>query len=201
MRALPPTLRREMKVFVDGSVLVQEILNSFPRNNFGRFVAKERRGRWLLVIDQSGSLGPIDGEAPCLELEPSLDDEDLLQEAPLDQVLSEVRNKSRQVELDKEEPQQASEYHLQREELPSPILGRLRDHLEAHFPVLYARVLEPTLADLHEEHSAALAEGNLVKARCVFLRGCASLASAAVCQLGFSVLNRIATLWRARSLK
>lgn len=83
---------------------------------------------------------------------------------------------------------------------PAPLDG-LRSHLQARFPVLYAQVLEPTLADLREEHSAALANGRPLKARCVLLQGCGALAAAAVCQLGFSLLDRIAALWQARSPK
>ena len=82
----------------------------------------------------------------------------------------------------------------------SPLDG-LRSHLQTRLPVLYAQVLEPTLADLREEHSAALANGRPLKARCVLLQGCGALVAAAVCQLGFSLLDRVAALWQARSPK
>lgn len=82
-----------------------------------------------------------------------------------------------------------------------PHLDHLRHHLQTHFPVLYAEILEPTLADLHLEHSAALAEGCPWKARRVLLQGCGALVAAAVCQLSFSFLGRIAALWKARSPK
>ena len=83
----------------------------------------------------------------------------------------------------------------------APLLERLRRRLQALAPLLYAQVLEPTLADLCQEHSAALAEGHPLKARRIFLQGCMALAAAAVSQLGFSVLGRIAALWQARSSK
>jgi hypothetical protein len=67
--------------------------------------------------------------------------------------------------------------------------------------VLYAQVLEPTLADLYHEHSSGLTEGYPVKARWVVVHGCGALAAAAVCQLGYSFLGRIAALWQARSSK
>ncbi|HWM90808.1 MAG TPA: hypothetical protein VN493_08585 [Thermoanaerobaculia bacterium] len=67
--------------------------------------------------------------------------------------------------------------------------------------MLYVEILEPTLTDLREEHSVALAEGQPLKARWVLLQGCGALAAAAVCQLGLSLLGRIAALWKARSPK
>lgn len=82
----------------------------------------------------------------------------------------------------------------------APLMDHFRQYLQTHFPVLYAQVLEPTLADLREEHSAALANGPL-KARCILLRGCTALAAAGICQLGSSLLGRIAALWQARSSK
>jgi hypothetical protein len=78
------------------------------------------------------------------------------------------------------------------------ILEGLRHHLQNHFPILYAQVLEPTFADLRQEHCAALAEGRPLKAWCVLLQGCGALAAATACQLGFSLLGRIAALWQAR---
>lgn len=83
----------------------------------------------------------------------------------------------------------------------APPLDRLRHVLQTYFPVLYARVLQETLADLREEHSAALAEGHRVKARRILLQGYGALAAAAICQLGFSLRGRIAALWKARSPK
>lgn len=77
----------------------------------------------------------------------------------------------------------------------------LRHRLQTHFPKLYVQVLEPTLADLRQEHSAALAEERPLKARWVLLRGCGALAAAAVYQLGYSLRGRIAALWQTRSLK
>jgi hypothetical protein len=82
-----------------------------------------------------------------------------------------------------------------------PLLDRLRHLLQTLFPKLYAQVLEPTLADLRLEHSAALAEGRPWKARYVLWQGCGSLAAAAVNQLGHSALGRIAALWQAKSPK
>jgi hypothetical protein len=82
-----------------------------------------------------------------------------------------------------------------------PPLDRLRHLLQTRFPVLYAQVLGETLADLRAEHSVALAEGRPLKARRVLLQGCGALAAAAICQLGFSLLGRIAALWQARSSK
>jgi hypothetical protein len=90
---------------------------------------------------------------------------------------------------------------LQRAEAPPPPLDDLRHLLETHCPVLYAKILEPTIADLREEHSAALSQGHPIKARWILFRGCGALAAAAVCQLGFSLLGRIAALWQARSSK
>jgi hypothetical protein len=81
----------------------------------------------------------------------------------------------------------------------TPPLDHLRHQLQTRFPVLYAQVLEPTLADLRQEHSATLTEGRPLTARWVLLRGCGALAAAAACQLGVSFLGRIATLWQARS--
>jgi len=86
-------------------------------------------------------------------------------------------------------------------ERQAPPLEHLRHLLETRFPLLYAQVLEPTLADLREEHSAALAEGQSWKACCILLGGYGSLAAAAVRQLGYSLLGRIASLWHARSPK
>ena len=82
-----------------------------------------------------------------------------------------------------------------------PPLEHLRHFLQTRFPVLYAQVLEPTLADLRLEYSATLAEGHSWKARRVLLQGYCALAAAAVCQFGYSLLGRIAALWRARSPK
>jgi len=90
------------------------------------------------------------------------------------------------------------EYQLRQAEPPPLPLEYLRHLLQTRLPVLYYRVLEPTLADIREEHVVALAEGNSLKARCVLLRGCGALAKAAVSQLGFSFLGGIAALWRAR---
>jgi len=92
-----------------------------------------------------------------------------------------------------EEPEQA--------ELPPPPLDDLRHFLQTRFPVLYAEVLQPTLADLRQEYSATLPEEGPWKARCVLLQGSGALAAAAICQLGFSLLGRIAALWKARSPK
>jgi hypothetical protein len=95
----------------------------------------------------------------------------------------------------------ASEEDPQRTELSPLLLKSLRHLLEARLPVLYVQVLEPTLSDLRQEHFAALTKGRPCKARCVLLRGCGSLATAAACQLGYSLLGRIAALWQARSPK
>jgi hypothetical protein len=95
--------------------------------------------------------------------------------------------------------EQAEEVH--RDQFSHPRLDNLRHRLEAKFPVLYTQVLEPTLADLREEYSAALAGDEAFKARSAFLRGCLALASATVCQIGFSLVDCIAVLWRARTLK
>jgi hypothetical protein len=91
-----------------------------------------------------------------------------------------------------------ADHHTRRR--PSP-LGAFHHLLQIRFPVLYAQVLEPTLADLRQEHSAALTEERPLKAKCVLLQGCGALAAAAVCQLGYSLLGRIAALWQARSPK
>jgi hypothetical protein len=93
------------------------------------------------------------------------------------------------------------EYKLRQAEPPPPPLEPLRHLLQTRLPVLYSRVLEPTLADIREEHAVALAEGGSLKARCVLLRGCGTLAAAAVSQLGFSLLGGIAALWRATNSK
>lgn len=80
-------------------------------------------------------------------------------------------------------------------------LDRLRRHLQTFVPVLYAQVLEPTLADLWLEHSEALQEGNPRKARWILVRGYGALTAAAVRQFGISLLGRIASLWQAKSPK
>lgn len=98
-----------------------------------------------------------------------------------------------QAVISEEEPQSA--------ELPPPPLDDLRHLLETRFPVLYAQVLEPTLADLYLDYSATLVEGRPWKARRVLLQGYGALAAAAICQLGFSLLGRIAAFWQARSPK
>lgn len=94
-----------------------------------------------------------------------------------------------------------SEDEPRQEELPPPPLDDLRHLLQVRFPVLYAQVLEPTLADIRQEHSAALGKGHPLKARRILLRGYGALAAAAVCQCSLSLLGRIAALWQARSSK
>jgi hypothetical protein len=83
---------------------------------------------------------------------------------------------------------------------PVPLDG-LRQYLQTHFPALYAQVLASTLADLRYEHSTALGAGDPVKARWIILQGCGALLKAAIWQLGYSLLGRIASLWQARSPK
>lgn len=83
----------------------------------------------------------------------------------------------------------------------TPPLEHLRRYLQTHLPKLYAQVLEEILADLRKEHTDALAEGRPLKARWVLLRGCGTLTKAAACQLGSSLLGRIATLWWPRGPK
>lgn len=91
------------------------------------------------------------------------------------------------------------EKKVRRDELPPrPPLDRLRHHLQTLAPGLYAQVLEPTLADLRKEHALAV---HPVQARWIILQGCSALAAAGVCQLGYSLLGRIAALWQARSPK
>jgi hypothetical protein len=83
----------------------------------------------------------------------------------------------------------------------TPTSDRFSQLLQTISPVFYARVFEPTLADLRQEHFATLSEGHPFKARWILLQGCGSLAAAAVCQLCYSLLSRIVALWQARSTK
>lgn len=83
----------------------------------------------------------------------------------------------------------------------APLMDRLRHLLQTLFPVLYAQVLEPTLADLRQEYSAVLSKGHRVKACWILLQGCGAIAAAAVYQLGFSLLGHFAALWQARNSK
>lgn len=102
------------------------------------------------------------------------------------------------------QPEQAvfvSKQEVPRDEPPPPPLDHLRRLLQTRLPVLYAEVLEPTLADLRKEYSTALAKGSPLEARCVLLQGCGALAAAAVSQVGSSLLGRITALWQARSSK
>ena len=61
----------------------------------------------------------------------------------------------------------------------------------------YAMVVEPTLRDLQDEYSEALAEGQPPKARWVRCRGTLAFWSAVVNQLPVSLLRLLYRLWKA----
>jgi len=82
----------------------------------------------------------------------------------------------------------------ERQRLPSLLpLDGLRRNLETLVPLLYAEVLTEILADIREEHSLAPSP---LTARWVVLRGCGALGTAAACQLGYSILDRITAFSR-----
>jgi hypothetical protein len=64
---------------------------------------------------------------------------------------------------------------------------------------IYERVLQPTLADLESEYAEALAEGDVLKAKWVKVRGIYSFWAAALLQLPVSLVRLIVTIWKLAS--
>lgn len=79
---------------------------------------------------------------------------------------------------------------------PGSQLRRLAERVAS--PSTYASVLEPTLSDLTEEHTLALAEERPWRARRVLFRGYCSFWAAVAAHLVAALGRRVAKLW-ARS--